>query len=57
MNNKLGKKKEEQFEKISVSENKSDSDYDCVVPVSGGKDSYYQTSCDPHKDTILSLSL
>ena len=39
---KTWKKKEEQFEKI-ISEKKNDSDYDCIIPVSGGKDSYYQT--------------
>lgn len=30
------------FEKI-LDENKSDSNYDCIIPVSGGKDSYFQT--------------
>ena len=30
------------FEKILI-ENKSTSNYDCIVPVSGGKDSYFQT--------------
>ena len=30
------------FEKI-LDENKSSSNYDCIIPVSGGKDSYYQT--------------
>ena len=29
------------FEKILI-ENKSSSNYDCIIPVSGGKDSYYQ---------------
>ena len=36
---KIRKKK---FEKI-LDENKSSSNYDCIIPVSGGKDSYYQT--------------
>ena len=36
---KIRKKK---FEKILM-ENKSTSNYDCIIPVSGGKDSYYQT--------------
>ena len=31
-----------EFKKI-LDENKSDSNYDCIVPVSGGKDSYFQT--------------
>ena len=30
------------FEKI-LEENKSNSNYDCIIPVSGGKDSYFQT--------------
>ena len=42
IDNNTWKKKEEQFKKI-INENKSDNDYDCVIPVSGGKDSYYQT--------------
>ena len=29
------------FEKI-LNENKSNSNYDCIIPVSGGKDSYFQ---------------
>lgn len=38
------KKREERFEKIikeTIKDNKSN--YDCLIPVSGGKDSYYQT--------------
>ena len=42
IDNNTWKKKEEQFKKI-INENKNDNDYDCVIPVSGGKDSYYQT--------------
>ena len=33
---------EKKFEKI-LDENKSNTNYDCIIPVSGGKDSYYQT--------------
>lgn len=37
-------KRKEKFEKLIASILKNNkSDYDCVVPVSGGKDSYYQT--------------
>ena len=34
--------RKKKFEKI-LTENKSSSNYDCIIPVSGGKDSYYQT--------------
>ena len=34
--------RKKKFEKILI-ENKSSSNYDCIIPVSGGKDSYYQT--------------
>jgi N-acetyl sugar amidotransferase len=36
------KNRRKKFEKI-LNENKSNSNYDCIVPVSGGKDSYFQT--------------
>jgi N-acetyl sugar amidotransferase len=36
------KKREKIFEQL-LNEYKSESYYDCIVPVSGGKDSYYQT--------------
>lgn len=36
--------REKEFEKlIDKFRNKSEDNYDCVIPVSGGKDSYYQT--------------
>ncbi len=37
----IWKKRQEKFERI-VSENKKNGNYDCVVGVSGGKDSYFQ---------------
>ena len=38
------KKREDKFIKfISECSEKNESNYDCIVPVSGGKDSYYQT--------------
>jgi N-acetyl sugar amidotransferase len=38
------KKREKQFKKILTDyKKKNKSSYDCVIPVSGGKDSYYQT--------------
>lgn len=36
------KKREEKFQEL-LNEYKNESYYDCIVPVSGGKDSYYQT--------------
>ena len=36
------KNRKNKFKKI-LNESKSNSNYDCIVPVSGGKDSYYQT--------------
>ena len=35
-------KREKKFQEL-LNEHKSDNYYDCIVPVSGGKDSYYQT--------------
>ncbi len=40
------KKREQKFQKIIenvLEKNKNNSKYDCLIPVSGGKDSYYQT--------------
>lgn len=38
------RKREKRFEEIILDIKKSNkSDYDCIIPVSGGKDSYYQT--------------
>lgn len=40
---KFWKQKEEKFKQIAdEAKAKSDSNYDCVIPVSGGKDSYFQ---------------
>ena len=39
----IRKKKFEAIVKETISVKKEESDYDCLIPVSGGKDSYYQT--------------
>ena len=41
LSKEVWKKRQEKFEKI-VTDSKSDENYDCVIGVSGGKDSYYQ---------------
>jgi N-acetyl sugar amidotransferase len=40
---KIRKKKFEKILEDAKKNNKNNSNYDCVIPVSGGKDSYYQT--------------
>ena len=41
LSKEVWKKRQEKFEKIATA-SKSDTNYDCVIGVSGGKDSYYQ---------------
>ena len=42
-NNINWEKKKEEFEEIIKKHKKDDLGYDCIIPVSGGKDSTYQT--------------
>ena len=42
--NKFWKNQEKKFEKIFIKKIKrTKNNYDCLIPVSGGKDSYFQT--------------
>jgi N-acetyl sugar amidotransferase len=44
LNSGIWEKKQKQFSALIESQTKNNtSDYDCIIPVSGGKDSYYQT--------------
>ena len=38
----IGKKRKEEFENILKKYRSNGSNYDCIIPVSGGKDSCYQ---------------